>query len=212
MKTVRFVIPALLVAVLAACSVPISSEDVDLDLGLESQRIVVRRSPATTDLTPAQAIMYNYEGTISVTANKVEDRLTIRSLEIPIDLDGSVVVDPEGALDGQSSFTLQDFTISFAVSDGASSVEIGTIELPVSVTIAPGEGANWTLTASDTYTLFVLATAMNQVNDIITGDTSETFTFTATIGFKADLPDELQSLSFTIEDGKASVKGSAKLL
>lgn len=212
MKTVRFVIPALLVAVLAACSVPISSEDVDLDLGLESQRIVVRRSPATTDLTPTQAIMYNYEGTISVTANKVEDRLTIRSLEIPIDLDGSVVVDPEGALDGQSSFTLQDFTISFAVSDGDSSVEIGTIELPVSVTIEPGEGANWTFTASDTYTLFVLASAMSQVNAIITGDTSETFTFTATIGFRADFPDELDSLSFMIEDGKASVKGSAKLL
>lgn len=212
MKHFRLAVPALLLAVLAACSVPVSQESVDLGLGLESQRIVARRPPIGS--LAAQAAQA-FEGEITVTAKKVEDRLTITDLELPIEFFESVVVSPEDAIpEGLTSFTLSDFSLSLEVTDGASTATMGDVAVPVTVSVDLDAGTgNWELDAgASIFSLIVLDSNMQAVNDIITGDTSDSFTLTATLSFNADVPEEIESFSFQIEDGEASMRGKVKVL
>ena len=213
MNTVKYLITALLLAVtLAACSIPIPSQEADLGLQLEDHPISVTRAAAGADISPAQGLDA-FTGSISVTANKVDGRLTITELVIPIEVLPTVeVISPPAGLP-EASYTLTDFVVSFSVSSATESVQIGQISLPATVEMNLLAGSidyRLDLSGANIFDLHVISSALDSFNDIVTGNPDEQFSFSARIDFMADLPADTE-LEFTLRDGTARLEGRGSL-
>ncbi len=213
MRTVRISLAALLLAVLlAACSIPLPPQEADLGLQLDRHPILVTGIAAATDITPAQDSAA-FAGSVSVSASKVDDRLTITKLVLPIELLQPVrLISPPGGLT-EDTVILRDFVISFSVSSGADFVQIGQISLPPQVEmrlLAGSADYRLQLPEGNLFELEVPSTALDGLNDIVTGPSDEEFAFTARIDFMADLPADTE-LEFTLREGTARIEGRGSL-
>ncbi len=217
MRLFRFVVPAVLLAgFLAACSFPFSGQEANLAM-LNSQRVVAGlRPPTSLSLQQSSAEFVAQESSTGIA--KIDPRLVLRRLSIPIEIDAEVTAGGTLAdVTLPDEIVLTGFTLSFSVTDGANSAEFSSVSLPGSVTLQHDAGNRYRFLGGepDALDLVVAGQLMAAVNDVVIGPETETFDLELELVFTADLdPSDLPAdftLTFTVSDGIATISGNASL-
>lgn len=216
MRLLRFAVPiTLLAGLLVACGIPVGGE-ADLGLNLESQRIRIIRPPGGLTGSELISLATDLEGTAEFTniAKLGQDRrLDIQSISVPITVDPEVLVENLPA-DYQlpAAMTLDNFVISFSVTDGTNTESFGSIPVSQELTLDLTGTMTYELDlGSDPLTLQITNAIFQMVAPIIQGD-SGTFDLTVGITFTtdADLPEGFE-MSFLLTDGMATIRGHGSL-
>lgn len=217
MRFFRFAVPAvLLLNFLAACSIPFSDQEANLAM-LNGQRVVAGlRPPVSLSLQQSSAEFLAKESSTNIP--KIDPRLLLRRLSIPIEIDAEVTAGGTLAdVTLPDEIVLDGFTLSFKVTDGTNSAEFSSVSLPGSVTLQHDAGNSYSFVGGEPgpLDLVVAGELMAAVNDVVIGPDTETFDLELELVFTADLdPSDLPAdftLTFMVSDGIATISGRASL-
>ncbi len=213
MKIIRFAVLSVAAAlVLAACSVPVPDQQVDL--GLELARVPFMARPPLRHLEAGEMIAF--VGTAEATGVakvEIDRRFTMESISLPISLLPDVeVVAPEGGIP-PAIYTFTGFTLTASMTDGTNSVSILPVSLPGTFEVdlsgdAPVEDFRIEL-GDDPFVVFMAQNLISQVNSIIVGTSGE-FSFSAKLEFMSDLPEDTD-IMMTLQDAAATIRGRGSL-